>query len=82
MKNISKYRVNKSIIIPITLFAFISILTLYGAKSILPSSMDHLVINQVIWYVVGFILSYIVMTVGNDYLYRISTFYIFLELFH
>lgn len=78
MKNISKYRVNKSIIIPITLFAFISILTLYGAKSILPSSMDHLVINQVIWYVVGFILSYIVMTVGNDYLYRISTFlYIF-----
>ena len=78
MKNISKYRVNKSIIIPITLFAFISIFTLYGAKSILPSSMDHLVINQVIWYVVGFILSYIVMTVGNDYLYRISTFlYIF-----
>ncbi|MBR3230252.1 MAG: FtsW/RodA/SpoVE family cell cycle protein [Bacilli bacterium] len=74
MKNVSKYKVNKSIIIPIILFAFISILTLYGAKSILPSSMDHLVNNQVIWYVIGFILSYIVMTVGNAYLYRISSF--------
>ena len=78
MKNISKYKVNKSIIIPIILFAFISILTLYGAKSILPSSMNHLVNNQMIWYVIGFILSYIVMTIGNTYLYRISSFlYIF-----
>lgn len=78
MKNISKYRVNKSIIIPIILFAFISILTLYGAKSILPSTMNHLVNNQIIWYVIGFILSYVVMTVGNTYLYRISSFlYIF-----
>lgn len=78
MKNISKYKVNKSIIIPIILFAFISILTLYGAKSILPSTMDHLVTNQMIWYVIGFLLSYIIMTVGNTYLYRISTFlYVF-----
>ena len=78
MKNISKYKVNKSIIIPIFLFAFISIITLYGAKSILPSSMNHLVTNQMIWYIIGFILSYIVMTIGNTYLYRISSFlYIF-----
>lgn len=78
MKNISKYKVNKSIIIPIILFAFISILTLYGSKSILPSTMNHLVFNQIIWYVIGFVLSYIVMTVGNTYIYRISSFlYIF-----
>lgn len=78
MKNISKYKVNKSIIIPIILFAFISILTLYGSKSILPSTMNHLVFNQIIWYAIGFVLSYIVMTVGNTYLYRISNFlYIF-----
>ncbi|MBR2708137.1 MAG: FtsW/RodA/SpoVE family cell cycle protein [Bacilli bacterium] len=78
MKNISKYKVNNSIIIPIILFAFISIITLYGARSILPSTMDHLVTNQIIWYIAGFVLSYIVMTVGNTYLYRISSFlYIF-----
>ena len=78
MKNISKYKVNNSIIIPIFLFAFISIITLYGAKSILPSTMDHLVTNQIIWYVIGFLLSYVVMTVGNTYIYRISLFlYVF-----
>lgn len=78
MKNISKYKVNKSIIIPVILFAFISIITLYGAKSILPSTMDHLVTNQIVWYVIGFFVAYFVMTIGNTYLYRISWFlYIF-----
>lgn len=74
MKNISKYKTDKSVIIPIFLFALISILTLWGAKSILPDSMNHLIINQGIWYVIGFVLIYIVMTVGNTYIYRISWF--------
>lgn len=78
MKNISKYKVNKSIVFPIVIFAIISILTLYGAKSILPSTMNHLVTNQIVWYFIGFFLSYIVMTIGNTYLYRISFFlYVF-----
>ncbi len=34
--------------------------------------------NQIIWYVAGFAIAYIVMTVGNTYIYRISVFlYIF-----
>lgn len=78
MKNISKYKTDKSILIPIILFFIISIVTLYGAKSILPTTMQHLVTNQIIWYMAGFILAYLVMTVGNTYIYRISTFlYIF-----
>ena len=78
MKNISKYKVNKSIIIPIILFALISIITLNGAGSILPSSMSHLVSNQIIWYIAGFALAYFIMTIGNTYIYRISLFlYIF-----
>ena len=74
MKNISKYKTDKSILIPVLLFALISILTLWGAESILPDSMNHLVLNQAIWYGIGFIIIYIVMTVGNTYLYRISWF--------
>ena len=74
MKNISKYKIDKSLLIPIILFFIISILTLHGAKSILPSSMNHLVINQIIWYGIGFALIYLVMTAGNTYIYRISTF--------
>ena len=72
MKNISKYKMDKSILIPILIFAFISIITLYGASSILPSTMNHLVTNQMIWYVVGFVIIYLVMTVGNTYIYRMS----------
>ena len=72
MKNISKYKMDKSILIPILIFAIISIVTLYGANSILPSSMNHLVTNQMIWYVAGFIIIYLIMTVGNNYIYRMS----------
>lgn len=74
MKNISKYKFDKSLLIPILLFAIISVFTLWGARSILPDTMKHLMTNQVIWYVVGFVLIYIVMTVGNTYIYRISWF--------
>lgn len=74
MKNISKYKIDKSLLIPILMFAIISIVTLWGARSILPDNMQHLMTNQIIWYVVGFVLIYIVMTVGNTYIYRISWF--------
>ena len=30
--------------------------------------------NQVIWYFIGFVLVYLVMTIGNTYIYRISWF--------
>jgi len=74
MKNISKYKIDKSILIPILVFALISVITLYGASSILPSTMSHLVTNQIIWYVVGFALIYFVMAIGNSYIYRIVWF--------
>ncbi len=74
MKNISKYKIDKSILIPIIIFALISVITLYGASSILPSTMSHLVTNQIIWYVVGFALIYFVMAIGNSYIYRIVWF--------
>lgn len=72
MKNISKFKVDKTILIPLILFAIISIITLYGANSILPSHMDDLVYKQIIWYVGGFILAYIIMTIGNTHIYRMT----------
>ncbi|MCI9071045.1 MAG: FtsW/RodA/SpoVE family cell cycle protein, partial [Clostridium sp.] len=72
MKNISRYKVDKTILIPIIVFALISIITLYGASSILPSYMGNLVEKQSLWYVGGFILAYIVMTIGNTHIYRLS----------
>jgi len=80
MKNISKYKFDKSLLIPILMFFLISILTLWGARSILPDTMKHLVTNQIMWYFIGFIIIYIVMTVGNTYIYRISWFLYFIGL--
>lgn len=74
MKNISKFKVDKSIIIPIILFGIISVLTLYGANSILPSHMDNLMTKQIMWYIAGFIIAYFVMTIGNTFIYRIVWF--------
>lgn len=71
MRNISKYKVDKTILIPIILFAVISIITLYGAGSILPSYMDNLVVKQVLWYIAGFALAFLVMTIGNRSIYKI-----------
>ncbi len=70
MKNISKYKIDKTILIPIILFALISLLTLHGASSILPSYMGDLATKQLIWYAAGFVIAYIVMTVGNTHIYR------------
>jgi len=70
MKNISKYKIDKTILIPIILFAVISVFTLYGASSILPSYMGDLPEKQIMWYIAGFIIAYIVMTVGNTHIYR------------
>ncbi|MBR2833402.1 MAG: FtsW/RodA/SpoVE family cell cycle protein [Bacilli bacterium] len=70
MKNISKYKIDKSLLIPIILFAIISIFTLYGADSILPKHMDNLMIKQTLWYLGGFALIIFIMTIGNRSIYK------------
>ncbi len=74
MKNISKFKIDKTIIIPIILMALISIVTLWGAGSILPSYMDGLMTKQILWYVAGFALAYFIMTIGNRTIYRVVWF--------
>lgn len=70
MKNISKYKVDRWILIPMILFAMISILTIYSAQSMLPSYMHDLAFRQLVWYIIGFGLAYFIMFIGNDFIYR------------
>ena len=72
MKNISRFKTDKTILIPIILFMLISVITLYGASSILPSYMNGLMTKQLLWYIAGFILAYIVMAIGNTHIHRLS----------
>lgn len=68
----SKYKVEYNILIPLIAFAIISIITIYSADSILPSSLNNLALKQGLWFIIGFILAYAIMSIGNDYIYRYS----------
>lgn len=77
MSTTSKYKIDKFIIIPIIIFAFISIITITSAQELLPSYMDTLALKQGLWYITGFLLAYFIMFIGNDFLYdNIWIFYI------
>ena len=69
MKNISKYKVEKGILIPLIILAIISITTIYSAQQLLTDS-NTLYLKQAMWFGIGFILAYIVMYIGNDFLYK------------
>ena len=70
MKNISKYKVDKGILIPMILFAIISAVTIYSAQSLLGADMQNLALKQVVWYILGFGIAYFIMFIGNDFIYR------------
>lgn len=70
MKNISKYKVEASILIPILLFFLISIVSIYSTKSLLSSEYSNLWSKQISWYIIGMAIAYSVMFVGNKFLYN------------
>lgn len=70
LKNISKYKVELSIIIPIILFFIISIVSIYSTKRLLPIQYSNLWIKQIIWYIIGIILAMFLMHFGNKFLYN------------
>lgn len=70
MKKISKYKVDSKLLFTLILLAIISIITISSAQKLLPSYMQDLVMKQVIWYALGFLLIYFILYIGNDYLYK------------
>ena len=69
MKSSSKYAVDLGILFSIIIFAIISIITIGSAEKLLPGE-TNLMIRQIIWYVISFGLAFIVMTLGNNFLYK------------
>ena len=70
MKKISKYKVDNFILIPIIIFIFISIITIYSAQNLLDSSMQMLAFKQGLWYLLGFVFVYFIMFIGNKKIYK------------
>ena len=59
------YKVNKWLLITIFLFALISIFTIGSAQRLI--GVDDLMKRQIIWYLVGFVLIFIVMRIKNEF---------------
>lgn len=78
---ISKYKVEKSLVVMMLLFAFISILTIYSAESL--SGSEHILyLKQFLWYLLGFMFVFFMMFVGNHFFIKKSFyFYIFGNIF-
>ena len=68
MKIISKYKIDMSILLCIVLFAIISIITISSAESLLTDT--NLVFRQIMWYIIGFILIYFILFIGNKFLFK------------
>jgi len=70
MKNVSKFKVEWSILIPLILFGIISIISIYCTRSLMGVEFQNNYLKQSIWYIVGFIVAYFMMILGNKFLYN------------
>lgn len=70
MKLLEKYKIDKFLLIPIIIFIVISLFTIYSAETLLDKDMNNLVLKQGFWYIIGFILVFFIMFIGNKQIYK------------
>ena len=76
----AKKKIDITILIPILLFAGISIVTITSALTYLSPTLGNLALKQAIWYLVGGVLVLVLLHFKNDYLYQNAfVFYIILN---
>ncbi|MDO4963207.1 MAG: FtsW/RodA/SpoVE family cell cycle protein [bacterium] len=74
MRITSKFKIDLGILLCIILFAVVSVITIKSAESLLVSN-DNLMIKQIIWYIVGFVLIGILLFIGNKFLLKNAWFF-------
>ena len=52
------------------MFGIISVISIYCTKSLMGAQFQNYWLKQIIWYVIGFGLSYLMMIFGNKFLYN------------
>ena len=72
MKNISKYKVDINILVPIIIFSIISIISIFSTKRLLSDYYSNLWLKQLIWYLIGFFIAYLIMNLGNKFIYQFA----------
>lgn len=74
MKLLEKYKIDKFLIIPLIIFIIISLFTIYSAQSIINKDIGNLVLKQGFWYLIGIILIFFIMFIGNKQIYKYAWF--------
>lgn len=60
------FKIDKLLLLILFIFSIISILTIFSAQNILPSYMNYLSAKQSLWYVIGFIIMFAIIYIGNE----------------
>lgn len=82
MNILSKYKIDKYLLILLLLFIVISLIAINSATLLLDSDMSNLALKQGLWYLLGFILVGIIMYIKNDFIMKnIWIFYIIGNIF-
>ncbi len=76
MTKVSKYKVEKYLIVMMLIFSIISVITIYSAET-LSASNPSLYIKQLLWYLCGFIVVFFIMFLGNHILIK-KSFYLYI----
>ena len=66
-----KYKIDKVILGVLLVLMAISLLTISSARMYLPSYLGNLVLKQLMWFVIGFIIIYIMSKLKNDVFYHL-----------
>ena len=65
-------RNNLELLIPIFVFMIISILCIYSSSSLLSISYMKLYLKQILWYVIGFIILFLIGNIKSNLIYKYS----------
>lgn len=69
MIKLSKYKIDKWILIPIILFIIIGLFSIHSAQSLIKST-NNLVLKQLVWYIIGFFIIFFIINIGNKLIYK------------
>lgn len=62
-------KIDKSVLLLLFIFTIISVITVYAAEILLADSNNYY-IKQIIWYIIGYILIFIILKIGNEKIYK------------
>lgn len=74
---LNRFKIDRMLILYIFLFFIISIISIYSASIYLSPSLGNLVLKQVMWYLIGIVIIFVIIKIKNKTFYKYA-WYIYL----